>query len=58
VQRQHEVDQRARQLRAGADQDREARGGDLRAALEVDDAERRAEVPVACGVNENSRGVP
>ena len=46
MQLQHEVDERARQPRAGAHQHGEARAGDLRAALEVDDAERGTEVPV------------
>ena len=46
VQVEHEVDQRAREPRAGAAQHREPRAGDLRAALEVDDAERRPEIPV------------
>ena len=46
VQVQHEVDQRAREARAGTDQHGEPRARDLRAALEVDDAERRTEIPV------------
>ncbi len=46
VQVEHEVDQRARHSGAGAAQHREARRRDLRAALEVDDAERRSEIPV------------
>ena len=46
VQIEHEIDQRAGETRAGADQHREARARDLGAALEVDDAERRPEVPV------------
>jgi len=46
VQRQHEVDQRAFQLGAGAEQHGEAGAGDLGGALEVDDAELRAQIPV------------
>ena len=46
VQVEHEVDQRAREARACADQHGEPGARDLRAALEVDDAERRPEIPV------------
>jgi hypothetical protein len=41
---EHEVHQRAAQLRSGAVQDRETRAGDLRGAVEVDDAQLLAEV--------------
>ena len=46
VQIEHEVDERAREPRAGAAQHGEPRAGDLGGALEVDDAERRPEIPV------------
>ena len=46
VQVEHEVDQRPLETRGGAGQHREPRTGDLRSSLEVDDAERRTEVPV------------
>ena len=46
VQIEHEIDERAREPRTGAEQQREARAGDLRRALEVEDAECRPEVPV------------
>ena len=46
MQMQHEVDERAREARTGADQHREPRRGDLGAPLEVDDAERGADIPV------------
>ena len=46
VQIEHEVDQRARQPRAGAAQHREAGAGNLRGALEIENAERGAEIPV------------
>ena len=46
VQVQHERDQGALQLRAGAVQHIESRAGDLGAALEVDDAKRRSQIPV------------
>jgi hypothetical protein len=43
---EHEVDERARQPRAGSAQHRETRTRDLGTPLEVDDAERRPEVPM------------
>ena len=43
---EHEVDERAIQLRAGAGEDRESRAGDLRGALEVEDAQPFADVPM------------
>src|SRR5713226_3583012 len=46
VQVEHEIDQRAFQSRAGAVQNREARAGDLRRALEIENAERRSQVDV------------
>jgi hypothetical protein len=46
VQVEHEVDERARQPRALAHQHGEPRAGDLRAALEVEDAQLGPEVPV------------
>ena len=46
VQVEHESDQGALQAGAGAAQHVEARAGELDAALEVDDAERLAELPV------------
>ena len=49
MQIEHEGDQGTLQLRARAVQHVEARSGDLGAALEVDDAEGRAEVPVRHG---------
>ena len=45
-----ELDERARQARGGAREDRESRARDLGGALEVEDAERRAEVPVRLGL--------
>ena len=50
VQRQHEIDQRALELRAGAHQHREARAGNLRGALEIDHAQLRTEIPVRLGL--------
>ena len=58
VQVQHEVDQRACEPRTCADQHREPGARDLRAALEVDDAERRAKVPMRLRVESKLRGVP
>ena len=56
---QHEVDERALELRAGPHQHREPRARDLRRALEVDDAELRARDPSApCGSKSNARGSP
>ena len=49
VQVEHPGDQRALQARARAAQNVEARAGQLGAALEVDDAQSRAEVPVRLG---------
>jgi hypothetical protein len=46
VQLEHEVDQRARQPRARAHQDGEARARHARRALEIKNAERGAELPV------------
>src|SRR5262245_25708273 len=46
VQIEHEVDERAGEARARAAQHREARAGELRAALEIDDTERRPQIPV------------
>ena len=46
VQIEHEVDQRPREPRAGAAQHRKPRAGDARGPLEVDDAERGAQIPV------------
>ena len=46
VQVEHEVDERAREPRAGAEQHREARARHARRALEVENAERGAELPV------------
>ena len=46
VKREHEVDQRPGQLRAVAHQEREARAGHPRGALEIEDAERGPEVPM------------
>ena len=46
VQVEHIGDQRPLEARPGAAEHVEARTGDLDAALEVDDAERRAQVPV------------
>ena len=46
VQVEHEVDQRPLEPRARADQHREPGAGDLGPALEIDDAERGAEIPV------------
>ena len=46
VELQHEVDERARELRAVADQHRKPRRRHLGAPLEVDDPERRTEIPV------------
>ena len=43
---EHEVHQRAAELRRGAVENRETRAGDLRGAIEVDDAELLAEVRV------------
>src|SRR5207248_11353831 len=42
----HEVDQRALEPCSGAAEDREARARDARAALEIDDPQRRPEIPV------------
>ena len=50
VQVEHPGDQRALQARAGAAEHVEARAGHLDAALEVDDAQRRAQVPVRFGL--------
>ena len=46
VQIEHEIDERAREPRTRAEQQREAGARDLRRTLEVDDAECRPEVPV------------
>src|SRR5581483_7300060 len=46
VQVEHEIDQRAGQLRAGAAENGEARTREPRRALEIEDAERRAEIPM------------
>ena len=46
VQVEHEVDQRARQPRAGAAQHGKPRAGDPRTALEIENAQCRTEVPV------------
>ncbi len=46
VQVEHEVDQGAREPRAGAAQHRESRGRDFRGPLEVENAERFAQIPV------------
>src|SRR4051812_22654013 len=46
MQRQHEVDQGAGKRGAGADQDGETRASDLHAAFEIDDPQRRPEIPV------------
>ena len=46
VQIEHEVDQRAREPRAAAEQHRKPRARHARRALEVENAERRAELPV------------
>ena len=46
VQVEHEVDQRARQPGPSTEQDREPRAGHLRRPLEVENAERRTEIPV------------
>ena len=47
---EHEVDQRPLEPGTGAEVDGEAGAGDLGAALEVEDAEGRAEVPVGLGL--------
>ena len=49
MQVEHELDQRPLQPRAGAEQHREARAGHAGGALEVEDAERDAEIPVRLG---------
>ena len=46
MQIEHEVDQGACEAGAGPEEDREPRAGHLRGPLEVDDAERRTELPV------------
>src|SRR5688572_22977181 len=46
---EHEVDQRARQSRAGSDKRSEACSRDFGTALEVDDAERRPQIPMRLG---------
>src|SRR5207247_7859804 len=46
VEIEHEVDQRALEPCAGAAQHRETRAGHARRPLEVDDAKRRAQIPV------------
>ncbi len=43
---EHEVDERAREARAGAAEHGESRAGNARGALEIQNAERRAQVPV------------
>src|ERR1700686_531622 len=43
---EHEVDERAIQLRPGTGEDVESGAGDLRGAVEVEDAQRFPEVPV------------
>ena len=58
VQVEHEGDQRALESRAGAEGDGEARAGELGAALEVEDAQRRPEVPVRLGLEVEPRGSP
>src|SRR5262249_7916360 len=50
VEIEHEIDQRAFESRARAAQNGEARAGHPRRALEIDDAERRAELPVRLGI--------
>ena len=46
VELEHEVDQRARQPRARADQHREPRAGHPRGALEIENPERGTEIPM------------
>jgi UTP--glucose-1-phosphate uridylyltransferase len=46
VEVEHEVDERARETRARADQYRETRAGDLRPAFEIDDAQCRTKIPM------------
>ena len=55
MQMEHEVDQRPCEPRARPDQDREPRASDLRAALEIDDAESRTEIPVRLRVEVERR---
>ena len=47
---EHEVDERALELRTHAGEKHEAALGQLHGALEIDDTERRAEVPVRDGL--------
>ncbi len=47
---EHEIDERALQLRAQAPVQGEARAGDLGGALEIQDAQFRAQVPVRLGL--------
>ena len=54
---EHEVDQRAFQLRAQAPVEGEARAGDLGGALEIEDAEFGAEIPVRLGLEIELRGL-
>src|SRR5687767_10599565 len=46
MQGQHEVDQRTFELRASAQEHRETGTGNLRRALEIEDAEGSAEIPM------------
>ena len=46
VQVEHEVDQRARETRAGADEHRETGAGDLGSSFEIHDAKRGSQIPV------------
>ncbi len=57
VQVQHEVDQRALELRAGPHQDRESRAGDLGGALEINDAELGTEIPVRFRLEVEAAGI-
>ena len=52
---EHEVDQRALQLRAQAPVHREPRAGDLGRALQIEDAELRPQVPVRLWVRNRTR---
>src|SRR6185295_14319768 len=55
---QHEIDKGALKQGAGAEVDGEAGAGELGTALEVEDAERRAEVPVGLGLEVELTGDP
>ena len=58
VQVEHEADERPLERGAGAEESGEARPGELRAALEVEDAELGAQVPVRLGLEVEVRGSP